>query len=292
MTEQTGSAEAGNLGGAAALIAGDGGGGDTLAGSQGTDTLTGSAAPEWLSGLTDDDSRSFAQTKGWKSPSEMLTSYRSLEALLGGEKLPLPKDEGDAEGYERVYKALGKPETPEGYQIKAPEGVDPAFAGEASKWFHEAGLSAKQGAALAEKWNAHVTAAIEAENQAFKTKSGQDLGELKTVWGDKFNSNVELARRAGAQFGLSPQDIASMERAIGTKRLMETLQKIGAGLGEHGFEAGDTKGGGFRLTPEAARARIDTLKADKAWSTRYLNGDADAKAEMNRLQQAAYPERA
>jgi hypothetical protein len=49
--------------------------------------------------------------KGWRGPADMLTSYRALEKMLGSEKLPLPRDEADREGYERIYKALGRPES-------------------------------------------------------------------------------------------------------------------------------------------------------------------------------------
>lgn len=245
------------------------------------------AASDWTAGLPD-DSRAFAQTKGWRSPAEMLASYRSLEGLLGGEKLPAPRDEADAEGYDRIYRALGRPEAPDGYGLAAPEGTDPAFAEEASRWFHEAGLSAKQGQALAERWSAHVGAAAQAEAEAFQARSGAELGEIRRAWGDRFDANIETGRRAAAQFGLSGQDIAGLEQALGTRRMLETLRKIGAGLGEHSFEAGDTRGGGFRLTPDAARARTAALKADKGWSARYLAGDADARAEMDRLQQTAW----
>ena len=48
--------------------------------------------------------------KGWRGPADMLTSYRALEKMLGSEKLPLPRDEQDRDGYERVYKALGRPD--------------------------------------------------------------------------------------------------------------------------------------------------------------------------------------
>ena len=58
--------------------------------------------------------------------------------------------------------------------------------------------------------------------------------------------------------------------------------------GEDRIEGGaDT---GFSPTVEAARARIESLKADSAWTKRYLGGDEAAKAEFQRLMRAAYPE--
>ena len=73
--------------------------------------------PCWTDAVEDGELREFARNKGWKQPAEMVQGYRNLEKLIGGEKVPLPKGEADTEGWERVYKALGRPATPEEYQL-------------------------------------------------------------------------------------------------------------------------------------------------------------------------------
>ena len=225
--------------------------------------------------------------KGWRGPADMLTSYRALEKMLGSEKLPLPRDEADREGYERIYKALGRPETPDGYGVVQDGSADPAFAKEAARWFHEAGLSTKQGQALAERFNEHVGRAQAMADQAFDARSSREIDDMRSVWGDRYDANIEMGRRAADRFGLDVPELNAMERAIGTRRMLTLMQKIGQGFGEHSFVAGDDRGGGFRMTPQAARARISALKADAGWARRYLNGDADARAEMTRLQEAS-----
>jgi len=57
----------------------------------------------------------------------------------GGEKVPVPKGESDTEGWERVYKALGRPATPEDYKLS-----DMESAAE----YHKLGLSARQASGL------------------------------------------------------------------------------------------------------------------------------------------------
>ena len=71
----------------------------------------GPVAP-WLDGVQDTELREFIQNKGWNDPGEMAQGYRNLEKLVGGEKVPLPKGDTDNEGWERVYKALGRPAKP------------------------------------------------------------------------------------------------------------------------------------------------------------------------------------
>ncbi|HEX6143362.1 MAG TPA: hypothetical protein VFZ01_11620 [Geminicoccaceae bacterium] len=48
----------------------------------------------------------------------LLKSYRELERKLG-RMVPLPSDEADDAGHERLRRALGVPESAEGYQIEA-----------------------------------------------------------------------------------------------------------------------------------------------------------------------------
>ena len=71
----------------------------------------GPVAP-WLESVQDMELREFIQNKGWNDPGEMAQGYRNLEKLVGGEKVPLPKGDTDNEGWERVYKALGRPAKP------------------------------------------------------------------------------------------------------------------------------------------------------------------------------------
>jgi hypothetical protein len=296
MTDQSESADAGNSAdlptGAAALLAGvqENTGETTAAISSSLDTLVSDAdQAEWLKTLPDDETRALAKTKGWAAPGDVLKSYTALEKLLGGDKVVLPKGDDDKDGLDRIYKALGRPDAPDGYKLPVPEGQDGAFAGEAAKWFHDAGLSPKQATALAANWNGFAAQAQQAAAKAFDVKGAQDMGDLKTEWGDKFESNMEMARRATAQFGLSPAELGGMERAFGTKRFMTVLSKIGVGLAEDTFEGGAGRGNTFKTTPEAARARIEALKGDAAWQERWRKGGADEKAEWNRLHAAANP---
>ncbi|MNG38664.1 hypothetical protein D3C84_1264490 [compost metagenome] len=59
---------------------------------------------------------------------------------------------------------------------------------------------------------------------------------------------------------------------------------------EHGGKGFENSGGGrFSQTPEEAKSRIESLTKDAAWQKRYFGGDADARAEFDRLQKTAYP---
>ena len=47
--------------------------------------------------------------------------YQNLEKMLGSEKIPLPSDPNDDEGWARYFKAAGWPEKPDDYEFQRPD---------------------------------------------------------------------------------------------------------------------------------------------------------------------------
>lgn len=276
MSEAQGSAPAGNP----APGAGDGGG-------------TSGAAADWMSGF-DDSTRGIVQTKGWKGPADVIGSYANLEKLLGADKagrgVVVPRDDAPAEEWAAFHGKLGRPETPEGYKLPVPDGDTGAFAQTASAWFHEAGLTAKQAASLGEKWNQHVGGLQQQQQAELEQKAALDLQELQQAWGPKFNEQAELARRAMRESGLTKDEGLAIERALGLKKAAEVFSFLGKQFAEAPVKGGEgAMSGGFGGTPDEARARISALKSDEGWTAKYLNGDADARSEFERLHRIAYP---
>ena len=245
---------------------------------------TPAAAPtgSWTDAITDTEARGFIELKGWKSPDELVKSYRNLEKLQGTAKVPLPTGPEDAEGYARVYDALGRPKTAEEYGLKAPEGVPPEFTQAAAAKFHEAGLNTQQAQAVTAWYNEQVAAQTAAAQQAMQVQTENDLKALRSEWGSAYDENTEAGRRAARQFGLDAEALGKMEQAMGTGPLLKFMAQVGRGLGEGKFVSGD-EGGQFGLTPAAATARIAELKGDPAWLGRWAAGGVKERNELARL---------
>jgi len=273
-------AAAGNAGPAAEAVAPA----DNGAVSNQAATATGA----WYDQIQDADLRGYLQKKGWKEPADLAVGYRNLEKLVGQDKLVMPKGEADTDGWNRVYEALGRPKTADGYKLPVPDGQDGDFSKQAASKFHELGLTGKQGTALAEWWNSVQSAATEQYKTTMAQRSDADITELKGEWGQAWAENVELGTRAAREFGLSRDVLAKMESAIGTKALMQLLSRIGRGLIEHDFEGGRATNS-FGMTPEAAKSRVRDLLKDTDWSSKYLKGSADHFNEMARLMALANP---
>jgi hypothetical protein len=247
------------------------------------------AGKAWFEGVADPELKGWLENKNYESPEAMAAAHRGLEKLLGSEKVPLPKDDADSEGWDRVYKAIGRPDAPEGYGLEALEGGDEGFAKQMAGLLFEAGVGQKQAGRMAEQWNAYMTAQAKAADDAFKVQSNQDLIDLKTEWGGAAPAKLEHFRRGCTQFGVTAEEMKAIETKVGTKRAISLFAKIGEGLGEAEFMEGDTPKQ-MGMTPQAAQARKAALMADKdGWAKRYLAGGADEKAELERLNKIISP---
>lgn len=252
---------------------------------------TGNPAPagEWYAGISDEGLRGYVQTKGFKDVPALADAYRNLEKLQGVPQdrlLKLP-DKPDAPEWDGVYSRLGRPEKPEGYELKF-DG-DPAFATRMAAAMHKAGVPKSAAGALNAEWNAYVSELIEADTREKQQKDATEMAALRGEWGNDYAKHEELARRAGREFGLAEADFQAISSALGSSKTLKLFQSIGSKMAEPGpFDpSGQSRSSSFGLTPEAAKAQINVLMSDKDWTAKYLGGDKAAANEMTRLQQIA-----
>lgn len=279
MVDETGSMDVGNPGGDAGV--------GEITGQQQTADNQGS----WHESLPD-EMRGIVENKGWQSPQDAVQSYANLEKMLGADKagrgLVMPKEDAGQEEWDQFYDRLGRPKSPDEYQLPVPESDTGEFAAAAKAKFHELGITTKQAEQLAEWWNSQSSEMQQQQMTQTQQQADQQLEDLKKEWGQSYDENIEAARRASRQFGLGEETLGKIEGALGTGEMLKMFANIGKGLGEDKF-VDNQKGAGFGMSPEAARVRLNQLKSDPEWSAKYLQGNADAKAEMERLMQAAYP---
>lgn len=157
--------------------------------------------------------------------------------------LTMPGKDATPEDWSAFYTQIGRPETPEGYDLPLPEGDDGAFAKQMAPVLHKHGVSAEQAKGLAADWNAMVAAQVAeldaadvAHAAAMNSKNTAEAVALKNEWGQAHEANMHFAKLAVQQF--MPSDkagdvIAAIESKLGYKATIEFLHGIGKGLGEH-----------------------------------------------------------
>lgn len=254
------------------------------------------------------DRKDYVDNKGWKGPNDMLESYTSLEKTLGlspdarADAL-LVRPKADAKPEEQaafVEKAISAyvPDKAEGYgnlgiDLKEGESL-PVEIEQARGWMKEAGIPAP----LAPKLVAAYQADLAKAETAFQNQSTQDMKDLASEFGDKSEDNFELGRRAfraAKEQGLTPEKLAAMERAVGTKDLMKLF--IGFGKNQTELPGGGAPGNsgnasnGFTLSVEGAKAKVQSLLQDSAFQARYNSPNIQTRqaaiAEMEVYQKAA-----
>jgi hypothetical protein len=238
---------------------------------------------DWFSGL-DRDTQGWLENKGWsgdKSLPEVIKAHRSLESLVGRDKLPLPKDERDVEGWNRVYDKLGRPASWKEYGIEAGEGQNGELLGHVLQMFHREGVSAKAARNLVSGWDEITRGMEQSGNEAFARDSEAELNSLRREWGADADRRFGAAQRAGIAFGVDQGTMEKIERAIGTRTMLDLFARIGDAVSEDRGSGGGGASGW--LTPEAANARLVELRGDKDWTKRYFAGDKSAIAEYDRL---------
>lgn len=248
------------------------------------------AGDAWYSGITNQEVRTWTEAKGFKDPLAVAESAYNLEKLIGfdkaGKTIVIPDENSSPETRAAFNAKMGVPADPTGYKLPVPDGMEDTFAKEASTWFHEQGVSAKAAEGLTVKFNEYIAKNQAAVEQAFNVKSEQEFNALKGEWGAAYDQNLELGKRAAAQFIPGTADeraatLASMEQAIGTGMLLKMMASIGGGLGEHKVHADG--GGSGVMTPAQANQRIAELKSNKDWTAAYLGGDKTKATELQHL---------
>lgn len=280
-------------------------GSDAAAGNPNPGAQPAGDAKPWYDGhnLAPEDV-GYIQNKKWNSPADVLTSYKNLEKFHGvpaDQLLKLPKDEKDQAAWDALYTRLGRPEKPEGYEFKAPEGVklDDARMSWVNGVAHKIGLSKAQHAALVNETLTYEGRLISEAQKAVETQQAAELEAVKKEWGAGFEERSELGRRAARAFlpGTAEEKQAfmnAMEMSIGTGAMLKLFANIGEKLGEDKIHAGDDGGRPFGYTKEQALSDIKGLMTElrdpsnKERLTAYNQGKGKDYEKMQHLNKIAY----
>ena len=224
--------------------------------------------------------------------------------MIGYDKVAIPGEKATPEEVNAFYTKLGRPEKPEGYGIKDPDGVQ--INAELKTGFlskaHELGLSAKQAQGLFGWYNEFGgNFAKQAEGQALASQEAA-VKELKTEFGNAFNERMGLASQAVDWAVENIKGAEQFKEFLDSSRLGDhpVMVRLFAKIGEMLSEDGQLKGGGSgggnagAMTPDEAKARLTEFNANvdkmKAYQDSSHPNHKLVKEERARLYGFAYPE--
>jgi hypothetical protein len=258
----------------------------TTAPASTTTTVAGGDTPWYQSANIAPEHHDFLRNKEFDSLDTALKSYKSLEGMIGRQRLTVPKDAADAAAYDAIYSTLGRPNDAKGYKL--PEGInlEQPVAERFLGAFHKAGLSQAQVESVIKEYHGFGGEATQAKETARLAREQAEEGQLKSAWGDKFDANADLASRAFRSVGIDEATAAKIEEAVGYKAFMEMFHKVGSGMSEGAMKT-DGAGGGFTANSvENAKTQRDRMLADPAFTKRYQSSNM---AERNKAIEEIQP---
>lgn len=246
------------------------------------------APPDWTSSLPDDLKATVA-AKAWKSPADMGQAYMNVVKLVGN-NIERPKQDWDENKWGEFYKAAGRPETPDKYELPDDPIKNTNIKlddNRVKKWreiMHKTGLNASQAKAL---WTTYLTeeaSGLQAvESQQRQEKEEAEL-KLRDKWGPKYDDNVKLARAGIKRLGAEFEQFVTNSPLGNRPELIELFHAIGTKVGEDTARSGGTSG---TISDSAsALAEIGKLAADQQfWGALNNRDNPGHKAALDRWQE-------
>ena len=243
-------------------------------------------------GILPDDLRGEPSLQSFDSVDKLAKSYVHARKMIGADPdqmLQLPKED-DAEGWDSVYERLGRPNAPDGYDFELGDGEQSDEVADFKNVAHQLGLTNDQARNILGIYNQISQNDMAQEDEQFEQMNVEYLQDIQSEWGDSFNKNAELARRAFTDF--ASEELMDVLRETGLSNhpeMLKTFARIGQVLSEDNVLPG-TRGAIGSMTPVHAQESIDSKMADKEFRSAYLDGTHPnhdrAVQEMQRLHNA------
>lgn len=233
-------------------------------------------------GLSDED-KGFIQSSNYADPAAVIKALRDTKAYVGADKNDLfriPKADKDGNrDLSEVYKALGRPDKAEDYNLG-----DGDFAKAAASKLYELGLTAKQAEGLAAFMTEQDATMKKSEEEKWNDSVEKGIEALKKEWGSDYEVRRGVAEEAVrdivAKTGFTQEELDKVEQVLGTDKATKLF-----------FAIGDAKGGVKNLqnynagqeTPEIASYKLKEMLADRETAKKLAEHDPKTQKEIMRL---------
>lgn len=227
-----------------------------------------SVASDWRTGIPE-EIRGHKSLEHIGDVGSLAKSYVNAQSMIGADKLAIPGKHATDEDWAEVHRKLGRPDSPDGYELnnEMPDGVEPSD--EMLGWFkgaaHEAGLTPQQAQKLLGGYNqmlGNMTGTDEGQVQQLRETTEI---ELKKEYGAAYADRMANGNAVVQQFGA--ENVAEIQLADGRmlgdhpemiKMMVNVSEFINSKIGEDSLVGVKTSGG---LTPDDARSKLAEIRA-------------------------------
>jgi hypothetical protein len=254
----------------------------------------GSDPIDWRAGLPD-DIKSDPSLAPFKDLTGLAKSYVHTKKMVNEKGLIPPKPDSPPEMWEQFYNALGRPESPEKYDlgdVKLPEGleIDADMEKQFREQAHKAGLTSQQAKALREWYFSDTVNKIQGFESNRKAEREQAERDLRDEWGPEYDHKIQSAAKAWKMFA-DPAELPKLtelfDSGLGNNPLIVRLfSRVAAAMGE------DPKLHGENVTNSSTYAdQARDILTSEAYTDAKHPQHKDVVARAAKLFQLAYPEK-
>lgn len=200
-------------------------------------------------------------------------SYVSAQSMIGADKIAIPGKYATDEDWAEVDMRLGRPETPDGYNLenKLPEGIeaDEQMLSQFSEMAHKVGLRPNQAQSLLDWYNTTVGETTQFQAAEYEAAQQSIEKDLQREFGPAYQDSLDNAVGITAQFG--SEEMTEIMLADGTRlgdnpdfiRMNVGIANfISERIGEDTLEGVKTSG---QMTTADIQTQINDIDANPAY---------------------------
>ena len=241
-------------------------------------------------GMIPEELRDHPSLSPIKDVENLARSYVNAQKLIGADKIPMPVNPSD-EDLDRIYNRLGRPESPDGYQL-APDGniVTEDLVKDFADFSHKLRLTPEQASGILDYYRSSVeqsAAGSEEQAQAFRQTTEESL---KSEWGRAYDQKLNQAVNAAKEF--SNPEIFDLQLSDGSRlgdnpEFIKTFAKIAEF--RQTVTSEDTISENAQanvMTPKQAQAEIDAIMNNRShayWDKTNIVGRQQAIQRVQEL---------
>ena len=238
--------------------------------------------PEFLKGL-DADLAKEPMLKNHKDLNSLIKSYVHAQKAIGKDKVVLPTKNSSKEEWDKVFKALGKPESLEKYGIDAKTSkLGEEMTNALLKQAFDNNLLPSQIKPLVKLLEESLEGEKGKVKAEFEAKLGKELEGLKKEWADGFDKNMTYAKSALKEF--ADDNFKQYLKDSGMDKdvnLIKLFSKIGKAMGDDQFHGVGAES--FNYTQDEIKSKIASIRNDAAGAL-YNKSHADHKRTVEELE--------
>ena len=209
----------------------------------------------------------------------MAKSLVNAQSMIGADKVAIPGKHATDEDWGEVWRKLGRPDTPDGYELvnEMPEGIEQND--DMLNWFrataHEIGMTPTQAQKMLGRYNQFLGTQMGADEGMVEQLRETTEIELKKEYGAAFADRVSNGNAVMQEFGA--EGLTELQLADGRllgdhpeiiKMMVNVGEFINSKIGEDVLAGTKSSGG---LAPDDARAKLEEIRAPNSpyWDQRH-----------------------